>query len=118
METLTALLGTSPGVFFGLTVVLCGAAAVATGRAVGGNWKPAWQVAAACAGLALAARFLTYALFQGVLLSLGGLLAGFLILLAFGLLSWRIARTSQFVNQYPWKYARTSPFAYAEITPG
>ena len=44
MDTLTALLGTTPAIFIGLTVVLVGGAAILTGRAIGGNWKPAWQV--------------------------------------------------------------------------
>ena len=73
MDTLTALLGTTPAVFIGLTVVLVGGAAILTGRAIGGNWKPAWQVVAAGFGLALADRFLVYALFEGELLSVVGL---------------------------------------------
>jgi hypothetical protein len=115
MQALAALLGTTPAVFLGLTVILAGGAAVLAGRAIGGNWKPAWQVVGACFGLALFDRFLTYALFQGELLSLAGLIVHFLVITAFGLISWRIALVSKFVNQYPWRYARTSPFSYAEI---
>jgi uncharacterized membrane protein len=118
MAALTALLGTTPAIFIGLTVVLVGGAAVLTGRAVGENWKPAWQVVAACFGLALADRFLIFALFQGELVTLWGLLIHFAVLTALGLLSWRIARVAKLVNQYPWRYRRTSPFAYAEIGPG
>lgn len=118
MSTAATFLGTTPGVFIGLTVILVGGAAILTGRAVGGNWKPAWQVVAACFGLALFDRFLTYALFEGELLNLWGLIVHFLVLTAMGLVSWRIALVSKFVNQYPWKYARTSPFSYAPITGG
>ena len=50
MGSLTALLGTTPGIFIGLTIILVGGAAVLTGRAVASNWKPAWQVVAACVG--------------------------------------------------------------------
>ncbi|MFO1038305.1 MAG: hypothetical protein U1E45_15825 [Geminicoccaceae bacterium] len=106
------LLGTTPAVFIGLTVVLIGGAAVLAGRAVGDNWKPAWQAVAACFGLALADRFLIYALFDGTLLAPVGFLVNFAILLAIGLVSWRIARVSRFVRQYPWRYERTSLFAY------
>ena len=74
MELLTALLGTTPAIFIGLTVVLVGGAAILTGRAVASNWKPAWQVVASCFGLALADRFLTYALFQGELVNLWGII--------------------------------------------
>ncbi len=115
MEGLTALLGTTPAVFLGLTVVFAGGAAALAGRAIGDNWKPAWQVVAAAFGLALADRFLTFALFGGELLSFWGLLAHFLVIAAIGLVAWRVARVSRFVNQYPWRYERRSPFAYAEI---
>lgn len=118
METLTSLLGTTPAIFLGLTVILVGGAAVLTGRAIGGNWKPAWQVVAACFGLALADRFLIYALFQGTLVAPWGILVHFLVLAALGLASWRIARVSKMVGQYPWRYERTSPFAYAEVKSG
>ena len=64
MQSLAVLLGTTPGAFIGLTVVLIGGAAILAGRAIGNNWKPAWQAVAACFGLALFDRFLTYALFQ------------------------------------------------------
>jgi ABC-type uncharacterized transport system permease subunit len=113
---LTALLGTTPAVFLGLTVVLVGGAAILTGRAVGSNWKPAWQVVASCFGLALADRFLTYALFQGELLNPLGLAVAFAVLTALGLASWRVAQVGKLVNQYPWRYRRTSPFAYEELS--
>jgi branched-chain amino acid transport system ATP-binding protein len=115
---LTALLGTSPIVFLALTVILVGGAAVLSGRAIGGNWKPAWQVVAACFGLALADRFLTFALFEGELLSLGGLVLSFVVLVAMGLASWRFARVGKLVGQYPWRYRRTSPFSYTELNDG
>ena len=115
---LTVILGATLAVFIGLTLVLAGGAAVLAGRAIGANWKPYWQVIGACFGLALFERFLNYALFEGELLSLWGLLFHFAILTAMGLISWRIARVSKFVSQYPWKYARTSPFTYAETAGG
>jgi uncharacterized membrane protein len=118
MDMLTTLLGASPRVFIGLTVILVGGAAILAGRAVGGNWKPAWQVVAACFGLALVDRFLVYALFQGELLSLWGWLVAFAVLLVLGLTSWRIARVHKFVSQYPWRYERTSLFSYAEVGRG
>ena len=39
-----AILGTSIGVFVGLTVIIAGGAAIMTGRALADGWKPAWQV--------------------------------------------------------------------------
>lgn len=115
MET---LLGSSVPVFIGLTVVLFGAAAIMAGRAVAGNWKPAWQVVAASFGLALADRFLVFALFDGPLLDPVGFLAHFVVILVLGLLAWKITAAAKMVRQYPWRYRRTSPFAYEEIGGG
>ncbi|MFZ1429965.1 MAG: DUF6867 family protein [Geminicoccaceae bacterium] len=115
MDTLTALLGTTPAIFIGLTVILVGGAAILTGRAIGGNWKPASQVIAACFGLALIDRFLIYALFQGTLVNFWGILVHYVVLVAMGLASWQIARVSKMVGQYPWLYERTSPFAFTEL---
>lgn len=108
------VLGASPGVFIGVTLVLAGGAAVAAGAAIGDGWKPAWMAVAAAFGLALADRFLIFALFGGELLSLWGLLLHFLVLAALALLSWQVTRVSRMVTQYPWRYERASPFAYRE----
>ena len=109
-----SLLGTSLGVFVGLTVILIGGSAILAGRSIAENWKPAWQVVLACLGLALADRFLMYALFNAPLLTLRGFLLNFAIIALFGLTAWRLTRASKMVRQYPWKYRRTSPFSWAE----
>jgi len=111
---MTALLGTSLGVFIGLTVIIAGGAAIMTGRALADGWQPAWMVVAACFGLTIADRFLVYALFQGELLSLSGFVIDFLVLVALALLAWRITAVRKMVMQYPWRYERTSLFAYRE----
>jgi hypothetical protein len=109
-----ALLGTSFGVFIALTLIVAGGAAIMTGRAFADAWKPAWQVLLACVGLALADRFLVYALFDGELLSLGGLVIGFLVLTALAMLAYRVTLVRKMVIQYPWRYERTSLFHYRE----
>jgi hypothetical protein len=108
------ILGAPVGVFIGLTLVIVGGAAMAAGRAIGDGWKPAWAAVAAAAGLAVADRFLIFALFDGDLLSVWGFLLHFLVLAALALLSWRVTRVARMVAQYPWRYERTSPFAYRE----
>ena len=45
---MTALLGTSFGVFIGLTVIITGGAAIMTGRALADGWKSPAQVVLAC----------------------------------------------------------------------
>ena len=114
---MSALLGTSLGVFIGLTVIISGGAAIMTGRALADGWKPAWMVVAACFGLGLADRFLVYALFEGELLSLSGFLIHFAVIAALALLAWRITAVRTLANQYPWRYERTSLFAY-RVKPG
>jgi hypothetical protein len=108
------LLGASPGVFIGLTVIISGGAGIMTGRALADGWKPAWMVVAACVGLAIADRFLVYALFEGELLSLSGFLVHFVVITALALLAWRITAVRKLVMQYPWRYERTSLFAWRE----
>jgi hypothetical protein len=112
--TADQILGAPVGVFIGLTLIIVGGASVAAGRAIGDNWKPAWTVVAAAFGLALADRFLIFALFDGDLLSLWGLVFHFLVLAVLGLVSWRVTRVGRMVAQYPWRYERASPFAYRE----
>jgi hypothetical protein len=109
-----ALVGTSLGVFIGLTVILIGGAAIMTGRALADGWKPAWQVVAACFGLALADRFLVYALFGGKLLSLSGFIVDFTLLTALGLIAHRLTMVHKMIAQYPWRYERASLWSYRE----
>ena len=111
MET---LLGTSPAVFLVLTVILAGGAAMLTGQAVAQNWKPLGQVLAAALGLSLADRFLVFALFDGPLLSIPGLISAFVVLALIGFLSWQTSRAAAFVRQYPWRYERASPFSFRD----
>jgi len=109
-----ALLGTSVGVFVGLTVIIAGGAGIMTGRALADGWKPPWQVVAACFGLTLADRFLVYALFQGDLLSLSGFLIDFVVITVLALLAHRVTLVRRMVSQYPLRYERASLFNYRE----
>jgi hypothetical protein len=109
-----ALLGTSIGVFVGLTVMIAGGAAIMTGRALADGWKPVWEVVFASFGLTLADRFLVYALFEGELLSLSGFLIDFVVITALALLAWRVTLVRRLVSQYPWRYERVSLFTYRE----
>ena len=111
---MAALLGTSVGVFVGLTVIIAGGAAIMTGRALADGWKAPWQVVSACFGLTLAERFLVYALFDGDLLSPSGFLIDFVLLTALALLAWRVTLVRKMVSQYPWRYERASLFKYRE----
>jgi hypothetical protein len=98
------LLGASPGPFWGLTLLLFGAAAVATGRALARHWRPFWQVVPYALLLALGDRFLLFALYDGVLLSPTGYAAAAAILLVLGLVAYRMTLARRMVQQYPWLY--------------
>jgi hypothetical protein len=111
---MATLLGTSPGIFIGLTVIIIGGAAIMTGRALADAWKPPWQVVLACFGLGLADRFLVYALFGGELLSLSGFVIHFVVITAMALVAHRLTVVHKMVAQYPWRYERESLWSYRE----
>ncbi|HEV2548230.1 MAG TPA: hypothetical protein VGU20_12905 [Stellaceae bacterium] len=108
------LLGADPVAFFGLTVLLFGAAAMASGRALARNWRALWQVLPYTLLLTAADRFLLYALFEGELMSASGFAIGWVILLAFSLLSYRATRARLMVRQYPWRYEPAGPLSWRE----
>lgn len=110
-----ALLGNSFGVFLGVTVVLVGFAAYMTGQALGAGWKPYWQLVISCGLLGAAARFLSYALFEGALFSVSGYLIGTVVLLAIGSFAFRLNRARKMVNQYPWLYRRAGLFGWQRL---
>ncbi len=109
-----AILGTSLAVYVAVTFVLMGFAAWMTGQAVALTWKPWWQVVGYCSLLGFACRFLIFALFEGTLLSLSGLVLDVLVLNAYGLVAYRLGSVKKMVTQYPWQYRRTSPWSYRE----
>jgi hypothetical protein len=109
-----SLLGTSLGVFIGLTVFIIGGTAIMTGRALADGWKSPWHVVLACFGLALADRFLVYALFGGKLLSLSGFVIDLAVITAMALVAYRLTVVHKMVAQYPWRYERESLWTYRE----
>jgi hypothetical protein len=108
------LFGASPGAFLGLTLLLFGGAALATGRALARHWRPPWHVLPYALLLALGDRFLLYALFDGELLSWSGYLLGALALLLFGLVAYRLTRVRLMLRQYPWLYEAAGPLSWRE----
>lgn len=112
-----ALLGTSPGVFLGITGILTGFCAFMTGQAVATTWRPYWQVVVYCTLLGAVARFLIYGLFQGVLLSLSGYLIGTALLVLIGSFAFLTTRAHKMVGQYPWLYRRSGLFSWQPLHP-
>lgn len=109
-----AILGTSLGVFITVTLVIIGGASYMTGQAVASTWRPVGQVLFYVVLLGLTDRFLTFALFEGDLLSPTGFLVDTAVIAAIGLFAYRITRVSKMVSQYPWLYERSGPWSYRE----
>lgn len=101
--------------FLVITVMIAGLAAWFSGRALAQSWRPLVLVLAYMALLGAAARFFHYALADGTLLSVHYYLVDALVLMGIAALSWRMARTTQMVRQYPWRYRRTSPLTWSDI---
>jgi hypothetical protein len=116
MLTFQDIMGTSFGVFLGVTVVFAGGCAIMTGQALGRNWRPLWQCLVYAPLLGLADRFLVFALFQGELLSIGGYLLDTALLVLFAVTAFRTSRAALMVRQYPWLYERVSVFAWKDIS--
>jgi len=110
------LYGNSLAAFIVITLVLAGAAAWMTGRAIARTWGSMTIAALYMVPLAAAARFLHYALAGGDLLSLQYFLVNLVILIGICLLSYRVARTSQLAKQYPWLYRKTSPLTVEDVS--
>lgn len=96
-------------IFILVTLVMGGAAAIAAGRAVADGWAHANLVALYAALIALAVRFIQYAVFDQPLLSLPTFLIDFAVLLFIGDLAYRHRRATQMVRQYPWLYEKSTP---------
>jgi len=107
-----SLLGTSPGVFLGLTVILFGGAAFMTGQALALTWRPLWHIVPYSLLLAVGDRFLTFALFQGTLLAPLGYLVHAAVLLAIAAVAYRATQANKMVAQYPWLYERSGLFSW------
>jgi hypothetical protein len=111
---MASFLGASPASFIGLTCLLFGCAALATGRALARNWRPLWQVLLYSVLLAASDRFLLYALFGGTLLSASGYAAALAILLLIAAFAYRASEARLMVRQYPWLYERAGPLSWRE----
>lgn len=91
-------------VFLLVTVVMGGAAALVTGRAVAATWRPLWQLPWYVLLLTLGVRFLHYALFAEPLRSLSAFVIDYLVLLVAAYVGHRMARAQAMTTQYGWLY--------------
>ena len=99
-------------VFFLATVFLGGGAAWLSGRAIALLWRPWWRVVLPMLALGLAVRFIHFAVFRSVFLSLHYYLVDTAVCLAFALLSFRLTRVRQMVSRYHWINERAGAFQW------
>jgi len=101
---MTGFLGTSVGVFIGLTVMLFGLAAFRAGQAIAEGWHPAHDAVLAALGLTVADRFLACTLFASPPLSISAAVVAAVYLATVTLFAWRATLARKMVRQYPWLY--------------
>ncbi len=99
--------------FLFVTVILAGGAAYLTGRAVARSWQTNTTLVLYMVLLALATRFIHFALFQGTLLSPYYLAVDFIVITAIALLGKRITRARQMARQYSFEYDRKGSLSWA-----
>jgi hypothetical protein len=90
--------------FILITLVLGGAGAWATGRAIAKTWRPLVTLAPYMIFLAAAVRFLHYALYGEPLLSLPLFISACIWTMAVAALGYRAMRAKQMATQYSWAY--------------
>ncbi|MCB1536863.1 MAG: hypothetical protein KDJ44_19665 [Rhodoblastus sp.] len=87
--------------FLALTLIIGGAGAFVTGRAMAQTWRERWKAVAYMVPLTAAVRFLHYALF-GEPSDLAHAAPTFILLTACALAGFAQARRRQMQDQYPW----------------
>ncbi len=105
----------APWVFLLLTVMLGGAAAYASGKAIAQTWRPFRQVPLYCLLLAAGVRFCHFALFEQPLLSPIGYTLDFLVALLFAALGFRLLRARQMATQYGWLFQRSGALSWRRV---
>ena len=87
-------------IFLLLTVILGGAGAFISGKSIAETWRPFWQIPLYMLLLALIVRFMHFALFEEVLLSMRNLIVDYAILLICSVIGFKLKRSRQMAGQY------------------
>jgi hypothetical protein len=101
-------------VFVILTLIGGGGAAFMAGRALALGWKPLRMLVAYMMIFGAGLRFLHFALFHGTLTSTHYYVAQTLIIIAIAAFGYRMTRTSQMTEKYPWLYEKTSLLSWRQ----
>jgi len=87
-------------IFLLVTVIMGGSTAYVSGRAIAETWRPLWHALGYTLLIGLAARFIHYALFEEILVSLRNYVIDCAVLLAAALTGYGITRRRQMSAQY------------------
>ena len=98
--------------FLLVTVLMGGAAAYASGKAIAQTWRPFWHVLLYMFPLAAAVRFCHFALFDEPMFSLPSYIVDFAIAFVAAAIGYRLMRARQMALQYSWLFARRGPFSW------
>ena len=85
-----------------VTLLLGGAAAFASGRAIADTWRPVWQLPLYMLPLAAGVRFVQFAVFKSPLLSGGRYLIDLAVLGILAAAGYLLTRRKQMARQYGW----------------
>ncbi|HVV94150.1 MAG TPA: hypothetical protein VHD15_12095 [Hyphomicrobiales bacterium] len=99
------LTDTGLAAFLIIVVLIGGAGATLTARAVARAWRPWWRAVLWMVPLAAAVRFVQFALFDGTLLAVRYYAVDLAILVAIAAIAHRATRRRQMRTQYGWLQA-------------
>ena len=91
-------------IFLLVTVLMGGGTAFVSGKAIAETWRPTWQLLVYSLLLALAVRFIHFALFEEVFISGRNYLVDLAVLLPIMIMGYRMTRHGQMQQQYRWLY--------------
>ena len=100
--------------FLLVTCVMGGWAAWMTGRAMASTWQRYPVLVGYLAILAVAVRFIHFALFGGTLLSPHYYLVDLAVVQAIGTIGYRMTRVAQMTAKYRWLYLPNGPMFWKE----
>lgn len=87
-------------VFLLVTIIMGGGTAYVTGKSIAETWRPMWHALGYALIAALAVRFIHFALFEEVLVSLRNYAIDSLVLMAAAIAGYSLTRRRQMVSQY------------------
>jgi hypothetical protein len=87
-------------VFLLVTVIMGGCTAFVSGKAIAETWRPVWHALAYALIIGLAARFIHFALFEEVLVSLRNYLVDCAVLILAAIAGYLVTRRRQMTEQY------------------